>query len=76
VATLANNTPAACAAHCAASQMFYAGVEYGSECHCGTGYATTGVQDANVWDCRMPCAGDGSQVCGAGWRIMLLELQQ
>jgi hypothetical protein len=48
VATLADNTPAACAARCAASQMFYAGVEYGNECHRTTGYATAGAQDVNV----------------------------
>lgn len=38
VTQLANNSPAVCAAHCAAGGYRYAGVEYGNECQCGTGY--------------------------------------
>ena len=34
------SSPEACTAACGAEGFTYAGVEYGSECHCGTGLAS------------------------------------
>jgi hypothetical protein len=42
------------------------------QCHCGSGYV--GGQppaSAPPSDCNMLCAGDATQVCGAGWRMQV-----
>lgn len=64
--------PYYCMAHCQAGGYHYAGVEYGSECHCGTGYAG-GVAPAaaNVSECSMRCTGDFTTACGGSFRIQL-----
>ncbi|KAF8904525.1 WSC domain-containing protein, partial [Mucidula mucida] len=62
------NTPAWCATHCRDAGFTLAGVEYGLECHCSNAYSYTPV-DASSADCNMPCAGDSSKTCGAGWRV-------
>ncbi len=71
--TLANNTPAACIALCAAApsptEYTYAGVEYADECHCGTGLASP--EAAPAAECDMPCAGDADLACGGPWRIQV-----
>lgn len=69
VTTLSNNTPVTCIEYCAAAGFDYAGVEYGDECHCGTG--TTIRQIAPASDCSMPCAGDAALTCGGPWRIQI-----
>ncbi|GJE88412.1 WSC-domain-containing protein [Phanerochaete sordida] len=69
VTILPNNTPATCVEYCDAAEFDYAGVEYGDECHCGTGY--TGGARAPTTDCNMPCSGNPSLTCGAGWRIQI-----
>ncbi|GJE88432.1 WSC-domain-containing protein [Phanerochaete sordida] len=66
---LSNNTPATCAYLCNNAGFTYAGVEYGDECHCGTGY--TGGARAPTTDCNMPCSGDPGLTCGASWRIQI-----
>ncbi|KAK4182611.1 putative fungistatic metabolite [Podospora australis] len=53
-----------CAAHCA--DFSYFGVEYGRECWCGN---APPIHSAPESACSMPCAGDDSQLCGAGGRI-------
>ena len=66
----ANPWVPACINQCAAEGYHYAGVEYGDECYCGTGYAG-GVAPpvANTSDCNIPCAGDYSHACGGSWRM-------
>ena len=66
---LPNNTPATCIEHCIALGFDYAGVEYGDECHCGTGYI--GGAQAPTTDCNIPCPGNPSLTCGGSWRIQL-----
>ncbi|KAM0328695.1 hypothetical protein ACHAQA_005108 [Verticillium albo-atrum] len=56
-----------CAASCEGFQFF--GAEYGRECWCGDVHGNGSVLAANQADCNFPCAGDGSQFCGAGNRL-------
>ncbi|KAI0684331.1 hypothetical protein C8Q76DRAFT_687086 [Earliella scabrosa] len=67
---VANNTPAGCVAACSAQGFGYAGVEFGNECHCGTGLADV-IEDAPDAECSIACAGDDTLACGGSWRIQL-----
>ncbi len=53
-----------CAAHCA--DYSYFGVEYGRECWCGN---RRPLNPAPAAECSFTCAGDSTQLCGAGGRI-------
>ncbi|KAK0718950.1 WSC domain-containing protein [Apiosordaria backusii] len=53
-----------CAAHCA--NYSYFGVEYGRECWCGNSRPKNSAPET---ECSFPCAGNDSQLCGAGGRI-------
>ncbi|KAJ7462545.1 WSC domain-containing protein, partial [Mycena latifolia] len=64
------NTPLSCTQNCFSLGFTYAGVEYGNECYCGTSLASD-VSAANIADCDMPCAGDATITCGAGWRMQV-----
>ncbi|KAJ7481720.1 glyoxal oxidase N-terminus-domain-containing protein [Mycena latifolia] len=66
--TSSSLTVETCISTCQSRGWIYAGVEYGNECYCGNGYATTAVS-ANEKDCSMPCAGKSSEICGAGYRL-------
>jgi hypothetical protein len=59
-----------CTQKCFSLGFTYAGVEYGNECYCGTGLVSD-ISTANVADCDMPCAGDTTITCGAGWRMQV-----
>lgn len=72
IATLTDNTPADCIARCTSLSYCYAGVEFGDECHCGTGYVGTPT-DTNVTDCSIRCTGDEDYTCGGSWCIQLYE---
>ncbi|KAK6864220.1 WSC domain-containing protein-like protein 5 [Apiospora arundinis] len=52
-----------CLGFCADARLPLAGLEYGSECFCGTTLAPPSAL-GNPEACRMPCAGNKSQVCG------------
>ncbi|KZV92419.1 WSC-domain-containing protein, partial [Exidia glandulosa HHB12029] len=71
IKNLSNNTPQDCVYYCDSLGYTYAGVEYGTECHCGRGYDTAAAASAPASECNMPCTGDSSQKCGAGWRIQV-----
>lgn len=72
VQNLANNTPATCTEHCATSGYSFAGVEYGQECHCGTGYAGgVAPEEAPASECNIPCAGSPALTCGGSWRLQI-----
>ncbi|KAI0093065.1 hypothetical protein BDY19DRAFT_989743 [Irpex rosettiformis] len=69
-----STTPNSCIESCIAQGYQYAGVEYGDECYCGTGYAGGVVpQAANVSDCSMPCAGSYYNSCGGSWRMQIFK---
>ncbi|KAI8989921.1 hypothetical protein BD414DRAFT_414164 [Trametes punicea] len=67
---VANNTPASCVLSCASQGFGYAGVEFGNECHCGTGLVAV-LQNAPVADCNMACTGNSNFSCGGPWRIQV-----
>ncbi|OBZ75765.1 putative fungistatic metabolite [Grifola frondosa] len=68
-----DNTVDDCITRCDAAGFNYAGVEYGDECHCGTGYATSSIQAAPDSDCNMSCPGDPEYTCGGSWRIQIYK---
>jgi hypothetical protein len=45
-------------------------MEYANECYCGTGYSSPAVT-APQNDCSMACAGQASEMCGAGYRLSI-----
>lgn len=51
----------------------FAGLEYGNECMCGNALKQGVSYTSSDWDCWMPCAGDATETCGAGWRMMTYE---
>ncbi|KAM0227843.1 hypothetical protein ACHAPO_011220 [Fusarium lateritium] len=55
------NTPDKCKAACADGGFTYAGVEFGSQCFCGSSLQRELVQST---DCTMNCPGDASIKCG------------
>ncbi|GJE88404.1 WSC-domain-containing protein [Phanerochaete sordida] len=71
---LPGNTPDLCTAQCGARNYAYAGVEYGDECYCGTGYAGGAAPPAaDLSDCSMMCAGDYTVACGGSWRMQIYK---
>ncbi|KAI0338937.1 hypothetical protein BDW22DRAFT_660877 [Trametopsis cervina] len=69
-----NTTPYNCVSQCIAKGYQYAGVEYGDECYCGTGY-TGGVlpQAADTSECDMVCPGSYGFRCGGSWRMQIYK---
>ncbi|KAM5343324.1 hypothetical protein ACJ41O_014290 [Fusarium nematophilum] len=57
-----------CYAFCKKRNYPLFGMEYSSECYCGHATKTQATL-ASEGDCRMPCAGNPSQKCGAGLRL-------
>jgi hypothetical protein len=70
-----SNYPYSCVTQCAQQGYRYAGVEYGDECYCGTGYVG-GVlpQAANASDCNMRCPGSYYYNCGGSWRMQIYKV--
>ncbi|KAF8606042.1 WSC-domain-containing protein [Ceratobasidium sp. AG-I] len=62
-------TPASCIASCAQRGFILAGVENGNECYCGN--TVNFAYPTKDGDCKTACAGDSSQFCGGGWRLMV-----
>lgn len=72
VTTLNNNTAAVCASYCRARGYNFAGVEYGAECWCGTGFVNNVPPgEGESWECDMVCPGDDTLLCGGSWRIQV-----
>lgn len=46
----------------------YMGVEYGSQCYCGSSFNKT-LQAVSDSKCTMTCSGNDSEFCGATWFI-------
>lgn len=60
-----------CAAFC--KGFAYFGTEYGRECYCGNVLKEGSQKATNQDDCSFPCAGDGTEFCGAGSRLELYK---
>ena len=63
-------TYSSCASFC--SGYIYIGLEYGRECYCGNVYSSTTTLSPGT-DCKMPCSGDATQVCGNGNRMTVFK---
>lgn len=59
-----------CVGYCKGKAFKWAGVEYGSQCFCGSGISNGAVlaTDGNV-GCNMPCAGNKYEFCGGPNRL-------
>ncbi|KAI0338949.1 WSC-domain-containing protein [Trametopsis cervina] len=74
VTYLNSTTPYSCVNQCIAKGYQYAGLEYGDECYCGTGYAGGVLPPAaDVSECNMRCAGLYSATCGGSWRMQIYK---
>lgn len=63
-----------CVAFCESKGFSIAGTEYAKECYCGDSIPDSGAPVPGVpGNCKMPCAGDESQMCGAGGAITLYK---
>jgi len=60
-------TTANCVAHCKAKGFIYAGTEWSTQCFCGNELHGSHVEAAS--SCNMECAGNHSEICGAGKRL-------
>ncbi|KAI8806737.1 WSC domain-containing protein [Cladochytrium replicatum] len=60
-----NMTVDLCTAFCAEKGYTLAGVEYSFECYCGN-KIEFGNKAIEAERCSMPCAGEATQICGAG----------
>jgi len=65
-------TPQLCALGCANAGFPLSGTEFASECYCGNTIDSSNLASADT-DCNMPCSGDSSEFCGAGWRLSVLH---
>ncbi|TCD62189.1 hypothetical protein EIP91_007247 [Steccherinum ochraceum] len=72
VMPLPSNSPETCTAACDSQGFTFAGVEFGAECHCGTGFTAT-IQPVPHVQCNMRCTGNSSEVCGAGDLIQVFQ---
>nr|CEG04248.1 unnamed protein product [Fusarium clavum] len=63
-------TPQKCIATCIKAGFKIAGLEYAEECFCGN-VLNNAASKTKESECNMPCAGDSSQMCGAGSRLSL-----
>ncbi|CAM9093516.1 unnamed protein product [Pylaiella littoralis] len=66
-----NMTPEVCAAYCEGEDFF--GIQYGSECWCGSADDDEDVFRHGTATCTYPCAGDEERSCGGYWAMSLYE---
>lgn len=66
------NTPDKCVQLCLQSGFPYAGVQYSSECFCGSELPTDAVKLADS-SCNMKCSGDQHEICGGYYAINIYE---
>ncbi|KAK4231908.1 WSC domain-containing protein [Podospora fimiseda] len=61
-----------CKAACKSQGHTLAGVEFASECYCGSVTPSNSIKLADT-ECNMPCAGDSSQQCGNAWKVSVYQ---
>ena len=67
-------THVACAAICFKAGLPLAGVEYATECHCGTGFNPGTTKTVlPTTKCDTPCSGDKAETCGGTDALQLLN---
>ncbi|TCD62192.1 hypothetical protein EIP91_007250 [Steccherinum ochraceum] len=67
-----DNSPETCTAACEALGYSFAGVEFGAECHCGTGLTEPPQpQPVPHNECNMTCTGSDNETCGGPDRIQI-----
>lgn len=52
------------------NKQTYAGLEYSTECYCGSSLKT----QAKSTNCNMACAGDSTETCGGGYALTTYKL--
>lgn len=61
-----------CVSFCANRGYITAGLEFGSECYCGSQFHDPPVQ-VDDSECNQPCNGDASETCGAANRLTVFS---
>jgi hypothetical protein len=59
-----NMTIEKCTSYCSGQRFKYAGVEYGSECYCGSSLVNGASSSLTSGQCNMACSGQADQTCG------------
>eukprot|EP01064_Diplonema_japonicum_P038083 TRINITY_DN9118_c6_g1_i1.p1 TRINITY_DN9118_c6_g1~~TRINITY_DN9118_c6_g1_i1.p1 ORF type:complete len:322 (+),score=51.10 TRINITY_DN9118_c6_g1_i1:69-968(+) len=65
-----DNTISECVSVCGFNGYKYAGLEYGSECHCSSSIDELTPAEG----CEMPCAGDEKSVCGGFYKLSVYHV--
>eukprot|EP01059_Diplonema_ambulator_P016146 TRINITY_DN2746_c0_g1_i5.p1 TRINITY_DN2746_c0_g1~~TRINITY_DN2746_c0_g1_i5.p1 ORF type:complete len:510 (+),score=171.19 TRINITY_DN2746_c0_g1_i5:57-1586(+) len=60
-----------CTEACGHRGFSYAGLQYREQCWCGNSITTAKVAE---YQCRMPCRGDSSEICGYAYRDSVYEV--
>ena len=69
-----NMTVEACIDYCSGKGYSLAGIEYGNQCYCDNSIPQDQAPVKGEWGgCSMPCAGDASEICGAGDALSLYK---
>jgi glucan endo-1,3-alpha-glucosidase len=63
-------TYASCIDICTTRGFAYAGVEYGTQCLCGSSLVNPTPATSG---CNMPCGGDKAAMCGGNYRINIFQ---
>ncbi len=63
-----------CAQTCNQQGFAVAGLQFATQCFCGSSFGAYG--QASESDCNVPCAGNGDQMCGGGWRNNIYKFVQ
>lgn len=64
-------TVESCISTCAGMNYTVVGLEFGVQCFCGDMIVNAGALAQNQGDCSMQCAGNPSEICGAGNRMSI-----
>jgi hypothetical protein len=66
--------PLLCTDYCQSLGYAYAGLEYGDECYCGTGYAGgVAPPTADASECNVRCLDGYYWTCGGSWRMQIYK---
>lgn len=63
-----------CVQSCASQGMTVAGLEYSTQCFCGSAMVNAGSLASTDSDCAMTCSGNSSEVCGGPNRMSIFAI--